>query len=401
MISLLFLWKILTLPVKVCVTIIQFYTLGTIYSKTSPEFRNNLRKNITITIKHHFVESYSKKDLRYFVNTSVENIMNNYKANSMISNANLNGYNQAYSKNSCWLVKAKNSIPYCNQNVLILLHGGGYAVSMLNEHLLGILVVYHSLPIAIKDKLSILVIDYSLTVDGHIFPTQIIETLQVYQKLASHGYSSISFIGDSAGANLALSVSRVIAYPKEFIEQLDSFSGYSNFKFENLPQPESLILLSPWVEPTIKPTNFNENITYGDLCSKYNTLGNWYIEGMDIRNIESYINFSKTNYEEHWSNVDPISKPRRTLIIYGEREILREGIEKWINIVNVSNTVIYKIEKGGIHDCMYFVESQDYLGQKGATKGFSGINSTNFCINLVSRFLIERMNVSLENEVTS
>lgn len=143
----------------------------------------------------------------------------------------------------------------------------------------GILALYHSLESLVKEELSVLIIDYSLTIHNKTYPTQLQEALEAYGKLASDGYTNINMLGDSAGGNLALVMCRFIAYPAEAKKHFSQFD--LQFNYGALPQPKSLVLVSPWVQPatiSVLPTRHGSNID-GDLASGGTTMGDWYVNG--------------------------------------------------------------------------------------------------------------------------
>ncbi|CUM68060.1 uncharacterized protein PRCAT00005775001 [Priceomyces carsonii] len=403
MISALFVWKILIIPVVVVRTILQFYTKGTIFSRTNVEFADSLWKNIVISVEQQFVSSYTKGDLTFFVNKKFPEILDYYKAGHIALGHNLRKYGERFTSESYWFVRSEyEDNESAKEHVLMYFHGGGYAVSMFDSHLLGILALYESLPKEIQQKLSILIVDYSLTVDGYRYPTQIIEALDAYCALIEDGVKNVSFIGDSAGANLALALSRVLAYPDEALSHLSKFS-LLDLKFSHLPQPKLNILISPWVEPTFQPklpSKYDAIDVKGDLCSTKTTLGDWYVEKIYIDDAHEWINFTQTSFHEHWNKVDSIREKNKTLVLCGEREILREGIEDWLDLVDGNReNICFVLEKGGIHDCLFCVESLDFLSKDGMKRALAGKTETKFCFNEVREFLISGLSDRSISEV--
>lgn len=80
---------------------------------------------------------------------------------------------------------------------------------------MGILALYYAIPTDTRVKLSVLAVDYLSTIHGKTYPQQILEGLETYRKLFNDGYENINMLGNSAGGNLALIISRIIAYPDD------------------------------------------------------------------------------------------------------------------------------------------------------------------------------------------
>lgn len=78
------------------------------------------------------------------------------------------------------------------------------------------------------------------------------------------------------------------------------------------------------------------------------------------------------------------------MIIVGEREVLRDGMEDFYNIANKKGNIEYYVEPGGIHAGMVYIESLDYMGRKGGKRAIKGDFKDKFGINLVSQFLKKR-----------
>ena len=107
---------------------------------------------------------------------------------------------------------------------ILHLHGGAYMSGGLLQCrvLIG--------PICAFSGVRAMTFSYRLTPE-HIYPAQLEDALQAYQYLLSQGYSAdrIVLVGESAGGNLALSLTR-------------------RLRDEGRPLPAGLALLSPWAD---------------------------------------------------------------------------------------------------------------------------------------------------------
>ncbi|KAG7663392.1 uncharacterized protein J8A68_003044 [[Candida] subhashii] len=388
MISPSFLFKLAGLPPVVLKTVLQYYTVGTIYSNTNQEFENSLYKNILLSVEAHVIGNYNKNDMRIVTYEPIEKVIKKFRSNPMISQ--LRNFGKEFDDHSYWVHQADNDTLKEKGKVLVYLHGGGYLFNMFDSQFSFISALHYALDNTTSEKLSILVVDYSLTMFDHVYPTQIHETLTTYYNLVQSGYDSIHLIGDSAGSHLALTVARCLAYPQETRTHFSHFPQFPlSFPLESLPQPSSLILISPWPEPCTLPKlppRHGIN-TLGDLVSKHDvSLGNFYLGENDEELINDYLTFTNTDFDTHWAEVEPINNGK-TLILVGEREVLRDGVEDFYHIINKNGKVQYHVEKGGIHAGLVYVESLDYLSCRGGKRAVNGDFENKFGFNLVAKFL--------------
>ena len=306
--------------------------------------------------------------------------------------AGLNNFGKKLEERSYWIVQNEAEGPE-KEDVIVYLHGGGYLLNIFESQFVTFIAFYYSLPEETRKKTSILIVDYSLTLHDHIYPTQLWETLRAYNELLSNGYKNIHLVGDSAGTHLALSVSRYISYPEESAKQFALFPQFDfNFSRQPFPQPKSLVLISPWVEPCtapVEPTKHGVDTT-GDLGARDTLMGDYYTGDLDREVINNFLTFTNTNFDEHWAKVDPINNGN-TLVIEGEREILRDSVEEFLQIINKNGKVDYQVDKGGIHAGMVYVEALDYLGDSGAKRALAGDFEDKFSYNTISKFYAERI----------
>lgn len=115
-------------PLKAVQVVIQYYTIGTIYSNTNIEFKNSLWKNICLSINAFLIKSVSNGDIALFVHKPIPNLFKDFGNHPLVQN--LKNYGVKYTSHSYWLVKNEiYSKP--KKNVLIYLHGGGYAIGLM------------------------------------------------------------------------------------------------------------------------------------------------------------------------------------------------------------------------------------------------------------------------------
>lgn len=351
MVSLKFLLHALTIPVVVARTVIQYFTVGTVYSRTNAQFKNSLKNNIYISVLYHLTHTYNQGDVRTFIRVPLAKIFAKYKDHYLLKS--LVGYGDDFTDKSKWLVKQASK-----DHVLVFIHGGGYALNIFDSQFWGIVGLYHGVPS--RSKLSVLVVDYSLTTQGLTYPTQIRECLDVYAKLVAEGYKNIHFVGDSAGGNMSLALTRIAAYPEDAQAHFSRFKQFEDYQWPTLPQPQTLLLVSPWVEPLYAPklpTSYGID-TYGDLGAVSTEMAEWYIGDLPISEVNEWFNFARTDYSKHWAHVDALNDKRRNLVLMGEREVLRDGVEDFIKLFD--NTIEYRVEDGGIHDNLFYVEGREF-----------------------------------------
>lgn len=386
MFSLRFLSRLLTAPIPILVTLFKYFTVGTVYQKTNKEFQNSLYKNIHLSVECHLANQYNRKDVALLLYTPVSTLFNKYKASPLAKG--LSGYGEKINDRTYWVTRAEKGTR--KNTVILFLHGGGFCLPTFAAQFLGIMGVYYAIPENKRANVSIAMLDYSLTCHNKSYPTQVHEAVASYRTLVDLGYNDIILLGDSCGVNLSFTLTRYIAYPEEAEAHFSKFADFE-WDFSPLPQPLNLILISPWVEPYTKPILDPDFDYTGDLGAIDTTMGDWYTEGVDRAELSQFVKFTDQSYEKHWSRVDAVNGTGRTLYIYGEREILRNGIERFADIISKDGQgklEIY-VEDGGVHDGMLYVESLDFMSQSGAQKAASGNFDGKFGYTLVGQFLKE------------
>lgn len=381
MISGRFILRIITLPACILKTVIQYFTVGTVYSTTNKEF-NTLYKNVHLAVEHHLANNFQLTDIPQVVYKPMEKLITQFKSNAIVTQGNLKHFGEPFTENSYWMVRNEKAL-----NVLIYLHGGGYALNCFDTQFAGFLMIYHALPEEVQQDYSFLIVDYTLSFNPNgKFPAQIYETLMAYSKLTQElNDPAIHLIGDSAGGNLAIAVCKYLSKSDD-IDYFDRFPNYDFKQFDGIKsQPSSCILISPWVQPLHYNTNNSNVDTTGDLGAKSPEMGFWYIEGVENDDsLANWISFSKIHANK-FGNIECF-KNGRAMMIYGEREVLRDGMEAFAEKINQVGTLKTYMEPGGIHVGLFYVESLDYIGSGGSKaveKQFDG----KFSLPKVTEFL--------------
>ena len=127
---------------------------------------------------------------------------------------------------------------------ILYLHGGGFIAGSINSH------KDLATRIAKESKAQLLIINYRLAPE-HKFPAGLNDAITVYKWLLNKKIPSekITIAGDSAGANLALSL-------------------VLSIKEKNIPMPKNMVLLSPWVDLECKGESYNLNKKKDPMLNK-------------------------------------------------------------------------------------------------------------------------------------
>jgi acetyl esterase/lipase len=144
--------------------------------------------------------------------------------------------------------------------VILYLHGGGYAFSILaHDNLIAF--------VALAAQAKTFALDYRLSPE-HPFPAQLEDAQAAYQWILSSGISSnrIVIAGDSAGGNLAL----VLLLALRDAQQ---------------PLPALAVCLSPWTDMDSSYTSMKENERYDWIEQRMaDRWAEWYCHGKDQKN---------------------------------------------------------------------------------------------------------------------
>lgn len=382
MVTLRFLGRLVTLPYVIISAVVQYYTTGTALLRTNAEFRNSLYNNVHLAVEGHLANNFSRNDVATFVYTPVTKHFARYRTHPLARG--LTAFGEPLNANTHWI----NKVP--GKSALLFLHGGGYALPVFAAQFVGIMGLYHAVPEPKRLELSVAILDYSLTCHYKTYPTQIHEVVAAYRALVDEGYTNVIVVGDSAGTNLASALARYIAYPEEAKAHFSKFTEFE-WDFSPLPQPKNMVYISPWLEPYTAPTLKPDVDHTGDLGALDTQMGDWYVEGRDRDDLEAFVRFVKTDYKTHWAKVDAFNGNGRCLYIYGDREILQVGVEKFIDVITKGGGHLeVHVEKGGIHDGLFYVESLGLMSAAEAETALKGdYFNKKYAYNLVAQFLEE------------
>lgn len=339
----------LTAPWVAAKTTLTYYTTGTVYQKTDPEF-DTLYKNVVVAVLAHLLKHAQLQDARllpYPMKVLFDKLASSRAARYLPHY----GESVAGDTRFLWLARPERA-----KKAVLYLHGGGYLNPLAQQQLAGMVGVWYAVNIEKRYKLGVAVLDYLLTLHGQYYPTQIFEAVSAYRTLTEAGYEVILF-GDSCGANLALAVARFAAYPEEARAHFSQYLTFS-WDFLPLPAPRLMVLLAPWILPSLAAKSYpgvNHQGEFVDLA--INEKGKLYTRGREPDQVTSWAEFGKTTYKD-WAQVPAINSGS-VLYIYGEREYFREDQERFAAECEIKA----HMQPGGIHDNMFVVE---LLGLKAA-----------------------------------
>lgn len=207
--------------------------------------------------------------------------------------------------------------------VVVFLHGGGYFLG-LNPFFMVFLAKFYKA--ANDDRLSILILDYTLTTrTSGKYPRQLDELTKLYLELQKT-CTNITLLGDSAGGHLALNFLRHNKTP----ETPDVIT------IEDFIHPKRVILISPWLNPTL-----DCRARHIDRFTHYFSVG-------ALNQFQKFHGRPLVHY-----SVDEVIPQvlHSTLVIYGSNEAMRGDIEEFIELNQKQNVAVRsKMIRRGIHD---------------------------------------------------
>lgn len=206
--------------------------------------------------------------------------------------------------------------------VILYLHGGAFFLKTMPEQITWMGKLVKALP---HHRLSVLELDYTVSPQGQ-YPTQLNEALRVYEEL-SKTCSKIILLGDSAGGNLASSLTAHIA--KNNVP---------------VPRPWSVILVSAWTELDNKEGSVTTNKDYDYLNFDSLDTISLYYAGTKDKLKDPYVNMW-VGGKQFWQDVFP----ERTLAVWGEHELLRDGCRRFAKMAGIKYTFE---EPKGVHDVL-------------------------------------------------
>ncbi|PVH17061.1 uncharacterized protein CXQ87_004621 [Candidozyma duobushaemuli] len=362
-----FLFRLITTPWVVLRIVVKFYTTGTALQADPEEFSTSLVKNIQVAVVSHVARGFNQKDLWF-----IKHPMNPfYRFYERQAGSGMPHFGEPVKDDSrlTWVVRPEGA-----KKALLFFHGGGYLVPMTKSQLVGIMAVWYALDREKRQNLAIANLDYSITHHNKLYPTQIWEAHKAYRELVNQGYE-VSLIGDSAGANLCLALARFWSYPEAAKAQFSRFTQFE-WNFSPLPAPRHLLLIGPWLEPYHDPKPYPGVDYEGDLGGDNGSKGLLYINGEK----------PETNYKEHWAKVPAFNGEGSTLLLYGEREIFRLAQEEFSEKNGKHNFSVF-MQKGAIHDSMFYVEPLDLMSHRGQLEMVAGRHRRKFSFKHTADFL--------------
>lgn len=391
-----FLGRVVTMPFRILLTVAQYYTVGTPVQH-SAEFQDSLWKNVQHMALYHLSLSFKKHDVATVINKPATTIIDLFRQSLLVKS--LTNYGVKINSSSYWVVQNDENATE-KGDLLVYVHGGGFMFGIFEAGWAGILALYHAVPADKRKRLSIAALDYSVTADDKMFPTQLSELVKLYYDLHDQGYREITFIGDLAGANLVLAFLRYTAY---LDEAKATFSPFTDlwWRFDPVTQPKAAILVSPWVQPTVynsKKTPYGLSVV-GDLGAEKTYLGLCYVGKNPDPSWKPWYAYSEGTYSDLWENVPALNDPKRNLVVYGDHELLRAGIERFLDIASneKKDNLTVVMEENAYHDCVFYIESLDFVSSKGP-KDTSKIDfSGKFCFNIYAKYLGELIGSSFDS----
>lgn len=371
------LFRVFTTPWVVLRIVVQFFTTGTALQADPDEFGTSLVKNIQVAVISHVARGFHQKDpwvMKYPMNSF-------YKAYERQGGLGMPHFGEPVKDDSrlTWVVRPEGA-----KKALLFFHGGGYLLPMIKSQFVGIMAVWYALDPEKRQNLAIANLDYLITHHNKLYPTQIWEAHKAYRELVNQGYE-VLLIGDSAGANLSLALARFWSYPEAARAQFSRFTQFE-WDFLPLPAPRHLLLIGPWLEPYHDPKPYPGVDYEGDLGGDNGSMGRWYIDGENPESVGQWVDFYRTNYNEHWAKVPAFNGEGSILMLYGEREIFRLAQEEFSEKNGKHNFSVF-MQKGAVHDSMFYVEPLDLMLHKGQMEMVAGKHREKFSFKHTADFL--------------
>lgn len=349
MISLKVLFRLATLPVRLIVLALQYFTVGT--SFTNSDISRSLKKTLNCGVFQHMGSAFTIEDLSQLANFKVNDVFARYAAKY----ADIPGFGAPYTEknldtdlyhcDSTWLSYIEERDH--TDPILVYIHGGCFAYQLQDNTIEAFANLYRVLEQRNK-RVSILFVDYSLTQNGSTYPTQYNEVNYIYDKLIAEGNTNVSLIGDSAGGNLALNV----------------LQHLHNKKDPATVWPKTVIPISPYLNASLnefrgslKDNNSRDTFTYEAI--KY--FGEEYIGHDKVLNESPVVNIEANVHKVDWRSI-PTIKQGKVLVIVGENEVLKDQILRWSEAVGLveRHPENVAIDINGVHIGFFVSETVDY-----------------------------------------
>lgn len=383
--SLRFLLRALMAPWLIAKITLQYYTVGTIYTQTDPEFRGSLLKNIVVGTAAFLSEAMSPSDAS-LLGGPLFSYFAEFKDLEGARGLPHYGETVARDKSFAWFARPEGA-----KKALLYFHGGAYVLPLARTQFVGMMGVWWGVSPKTRGNLAIAILDYLLTSQDFFYPTQIFEAVRAYRQLVDLGYEVV-LMGDSAGANLALAVARFVANLGEAEAHFSRFSEFA-WDFRPVSPPRTMVLIAPWVQLENGVQEYPGVNHEGEYISyRVNQTGLFYVDGhggrrLNRQDVAHWVDFNTTSFD-HWAKV-PAFVDGAVLYIYGEREYLRKTQEEFVKKMGKNFTTY--LQPGGIHDTMFVAEALGFRLKKGMASMVAGDHREKYNYGAVCRFLDEHV----------
>lgn len=335
LLSISILFRFFTLPVILARLTVQYYTVGTPY--TNSNTKKSLAKTLFVGAFAHLLMGVTTRDGKFFYR-DIKSLLVKNAAHFK----DLPGYGEFYTEReeyftceSVWFTKCMTSK---DSPIIYYVHGGGFGLQVGETVFTSLANFFRAYKQEYGVEISILMVDYSLTGHGSLYPTQINETNEIYDKLTADGFRNIIVMGDSAGGNLVINN----------LEYLGSRP-----KNQEVVWPKATVAISPYLNISTTENTGSVKKYHGIDCFNYpmaRHFGDVYIgedrwlDGSPMVNIET--NADKVD----WKNNRAI-KNGDILVIFGDHEILVDQILRWCDKIGLAANHPERIviDKHGTH----------------------------------------------------
>lgn len=259
----------------------------------------------------------------------------------------LPGYGEQYSIasdkdficDSYWLAKDLTSQ---DSPILLFVHGGCFGIQMTEDQVEAMANFREA-----YGNLSVLLVDYSLTCNGHNYPKQYNEVNLVYEKLISEGHTNVIVMGDSAGGNLAINV----------LQYLQTKEGHAVY-------PRGVVGISPCLNASKQEFTGSFRRYDGMDVFSYASVRNFsdaYTNGLECLHNSSVVNIEYNSNLLDWKN-NSLVKDGNVLVVVGDHEVLSDEIFRWCEKAGITSThpENVAIDIDGIHGGLFLSETTAY-----------------------------------------
>lgn len=363
------------------------------------KYSNNFKAVMSIVaIKN--VMTMNKKNFRMINFKLVGHVLKYVQSSYPKATGLLPGFNTKFDDLSYWLVKQPEIKE--DDTIFIYCHGGGFFAQLGPNQAEGLIQSYLLLPEEKQKKCSILILDYGLTCDGCLMPTQLNQLYETYYRLLKE-HRNIGLIGDSAGGNLAVCLTQLL---KE--------KGAAKEDY-----PLKLLVLSPWLHiyPDLESIPEKSSIR---TCSDVDIIPLPTLSIEEKKMLFGDVNPKSLLYspvskepalESDWLDIPTFNDPKRKVfMLLGESETLRDeclwfakyalGLDWYGHTYldeklgpefynyETENTFVY-VEPQGLHISMFLFERNLFkrIENKTVTRADQLTDERNYGLKRFTRFL--------------